>query len=101
LDLDEISSLQRGTVELRFLFFGWSRCIFSDMRLVADGVEVDIEVVNEGRSGWERCDEFSSGCQLEKGSIETNSVISSLSYRTASNNFDTKALKHQSDVSAI
>jgi hypothetical protein len=101
LDLDEISSLERRTEELRFLFFGWLRYIFSGIWLVADRVEVDIELVNERRSGWERCDEFSSGCQLEKGSIETNSMLSSLSYRTASNNYNNKTLRHQLDVSAI
>ena len=33
--------------------------------------------------------------------METIRVVSSLSYRTASNNYGTKALKHQLDVSAI
>lgn len=88
-------------MELRLLFLRRSRCGFSGIWLVADGVEVDIELVYERRSGWERCDEFSSGCQLEKGSIEANSVMSSLSYRTASNNYNNKTLRHQSDNSAI
>jgi hypothetical protein len=88
-------------VELRLLFLRQLSCGFSDMWLVADRVEVDVELVYERRSGWERCDEFSSGCQLEKGSIETNSVIGSLPYRTASNNYNNKTLRHQLDVSAI
>lgn len=88
-------------MELRLLFLGQLRCGTRDIWLVADRVEVDVELVYERRSGWERCDEFSSGCQLEEGSIETNSVISSLSYRTASNNYNNKTLRHQSDNSAI
>lgn len=93
-------------MELRFLFFGWLRYSFSGIWLVADRVEVDVELVHESRSRWESCDgvrtaEFLLACQPERGPAEAKNISGSLSYRTASNNYNNKTLRHQSDISAI